>query len=77
MNATRRATKILLREVNQKQICFAQKTAWFSPRAEQTDSTQACHRPDVVAKYLVNVDGSLEVVLQQIFAILEIKKQQF
>ena len=39
--------------------CFCTKTAWFSPRAEQTDTTQACHRRDIVTKYLVAVYGGL------------------
>ena len=44
MNATKRATRILLREVNQTFIYFLQKTALFSLCAEQTDATQACYR---------------------------------
>ena len=42
--ATKRATRILRRGVNQK-FFFAQKLPDLAPRAEQTDATQACHRP--------------------------------
>ena len=45
MNATKRATRILLKEVNQNfMFYFCKKTAFFSLRAEQTDATQACYR---------------------------------
>ena len=43
VNVTRRSTRILLREVNQKKF-FYTKTALFNPRADQTDATQACLR---------------------------------
>ena len=42
--------------VNQN-FFFCAKTAWFSPRAEQTNATLACHKRDIVTKYLVTVDG--------------------
>ena len=47
---------------------FCPKIAKFSPRAEQTDVTQACHRRGIVTKYLVTMDGGLEE--EVIFAIL-------
>ena len=43
------------------------KTAWFSPRAEQTNATQACHRRNTVTKYLVTVDGGLRAQPQPLF----------
>ena len=42
-----------------KTIFFCTKTASFSPRAEQTDANQACHRRGIITKYLMTVYGGL------------------
>ena len=47
VSATKHATRILLKEANQKLVVVffvLQKTALFSPSAEQTDATQACYK---------------------------------
>ena len=57
MNVTTHATRILLREVNQKNF-FLHKIVSFRPSAKHTDAAQAFHRRGTVTKYLVTVDGA-------------------
>ena len=50
VNATKNATKILLRGLEPKVKFFCTKIVQFRPRAEQTDATPAYHRGSLEAE---------------------------